>query len=137
MEAHTRKIKSFFFAKKAQKVTARLSLPVTASCHPLGNLARIAVMGERVRGAGGRAAGTCPFWTVWHRSLKVVGLISGLSSNEPQITAIRFSVRSGDATYGASGEHGRGFRRDGGRRRGRHRERGGRSRLWLQKKVIC
>lgn len=98
MEAHTCKIKSFLFPKKAQKVTARLSLPMTASCHPLGNFARIAVMGERVRGAGGRAAGMSPFWTGWHRSLKGVGLISGLLSNEPQITAICFSVCSGDAT---------------------------------------
>lgn len=61
MEAHTRKIKSSSFPKKAQKVTARPSLPMTASCHPLGNLARIAIVGERVRGAGGRAAGMSPF----------------------------------------------------------------------------
>lgn len=61
-------VESFLFAKKAQKMMARPSLPMATHCHPLGSLARIAIMGERLRAAGGRAAGMSPFWTQ-HRSL--------------------------------------------------------------------
>lgn len=93
MEAQAYRRKSFSCPKKAQELMVKPSLPRMVSQCPLRNLASIT--GDRIKGAGGRAAGMSPFWSGWCKLLKEAGLISGRSSPESQIMAVRFPLCSG------------------------------------------